>query len=119
DLPRARIPPSRLKQVLLNLLLNAADAFDGSPGTVRVLGRALHGRVEIAVEDRGPGIPPEVLGRVFDPFFTTKDPGAGTGLGLFMAHQVMQRYNGGISVCSEPGRGTTFTLELPAEDLDA
>jgi signal transduction histidine kinase len=118
DLPRARLPPSRFKQVLLNLLLNAADALEGRAGTVRIVGADRGRCLEIAVEDPGPGIPPELLGRIFDPFFTTKEPGHGTGLGLFMAHQVVQRYNGGISVRSAPGQGTTFTLELPVEGRD-
>ena len=116
DLPRARIPPSRLKQILLNLILNAADAMDGAAGKLVIRVAAANARIEVSVQDTGPGITPEALGRIFDPFFTTKDPGRGTGLGLFMAHQVVQRYNGGISVRSAPGEGTTFILELPAEE---
>jgi len=116
QLHRAAIPPSRLKQILVNLLLNAADAMEGTPGEVTVSVSGAEGRVEISVRDTGPGIAPEVLDRIFDPFYTTKDPGRGTGLGLFMAHQVIQRYNGGISVRSIPGEGTTFTLELSAEE---
>ena len=115
---RAGIPPSRLKQILVNLLLNAADAMEGAPGRVTLTVIPAGDRVEIAVRDTGPGIAPEVLGRIFDPFYTTKDPGRGTGLGLFMAHQIIQRYNGGISVKSVLGEGTTFTLELPAEETD-
>ena len=116
DLPRARIPPSRLKQILLNLILNAADAMEGAPGELIIGVAAARGRIEVAVRDTGPGITPEAQRRIFDAFFTTKDPGRGTGLGLFMAHQIIQRYNGGISVRSASGEGTTFTLELPAEE---
>ncbi|MFH1530666.1 MAG: ATP-binding protein [Pseudomonadota bacterium] len=113
---RARIPPSRLKQILVNLLLNAADAMEGAPGEVTIAIAAAGDRVEISVRDTGPGIAPEILDRIFDPFFTTKDPGRGPGLGLFMAHQIIQRYNGGISVQCVRGVGTTFTLDLPAEE---
>lgn len=117
QLHRASIPPSRLKQILVNLLLNAADAMEGAPGEVTIGVTGAGGRVEVSVRDTGPGIVPEVLERIFDPFYTTKDPGKGTGLGLFMAHQVIQRYNGGISVHSVIGEGTTFTLELSAEEI--
>jgi signal transduction histidine kinase len=117
QLHRVQIPPSRLKQILVNLLLNAADAMADAPGEVTISVSARDGRVEISVRDTGPGIPPEVLERIFDPFYTTKDPGSGTGLGLFMAHQVIQRYNGGISVHSVPGEGTTFILELSPEEI--
>jgi len=116
ELHRIEIPPSRLKQILVNLLLNAADAMEGAPGEICVEIAAAGDKVEVSVRDTGPGIPAEVLERIFDPFYTTKDPGRGTGLGLFMAHQIIQRYNGGISVRSAPGVGTTFTLVLPAKE---
>ena len=116
DLPRARIPPSRLKQILLNLILNAADAMEGAPGELVISVTSASGRVEVSVRDTGPGITPEAQRRIFDAFYTTKDPGRGTGLGLFMAHQIIQRYNGGISVRSVPGEGTTFFLEFSAEE---
>jgi hypothetical protein len=69
--------------------------------------------VVIGVSDTGPGIPPEVVGRLFDPFFTTKEPGKGTGLGLHTVHTILTRAGGKISVASD-GLGTTFTVTLPA-----
>jgi CheY-like chemotaxis protein len=72
------------------------------------------GRVAVTISDTGAGIPPENLGRVFDPFFTTKAVGTGTGLGLSICHGIIQKFGGGITVWSEVGKGTSFTVTLPA-----
>jgi signal transduction histidine kinase len=101
-----------LEQVLLNLLINAAQALDG-PGTVRVRTAVRDGAVEITVADDGRGIPPELLDRIFDPFFTTKPAGEGTGLGLSISHEIVRRHGGRIDVDSRPGRGTEFRVRLP------
>ncbi len=122
----------RLQQLLINLAGNAIDAVAGA-GEVRVVARAAavmatpaaghlvfgHCRpedaaVEIEVRDNGPGIAPEILPRIFDPFFTTKDVGQGMGLGLFIAFEIVEEHGGCIAVDSEVGRGTTFTVRLPA-----
>jgi signal transduction histidine kinase len=108
----------RIGQVLLNLLVNAAQAIEpGQPGRHRVALRAragCEGRVVVEVEDTGHGIPAEHLARVFDPFFTTKPVGVGTGLGLSICQGIVASLGGAIQVESEPGRGTTFRLVLPA-----
>ncbi len=71
-------------------------------------------RVVVAVEDDGPGVPLEVRDRIFDPFFTTRREKGGTGLGLSLAHSIVTDHGGTIDLESEPGRGSTFWLELPA-----
>lgn len=107
----ADIKPSQLQQILVNLLLNAADAMGGK-GRIRVIVEADERWVRIRVEDEGPGIPEADLGRVFDPFYSTKPPGEGTGLGLAICAQIAEVYGGGISIESVEGRGTTLTIRL-------
>jgi len=107
----AEIRPSQLQQVLVNLLLNAADATGGK-GHVDIRVRRADRFVEIRVVDDGPGIPPEDQERIFDPFFSTKPPGEGTGLGLAICAQLVEVYGGEITVDSTPGEGATFTLRL-------
>jgi signal transduction histidine kinase len=124
----------RLQQALLNLVKNALEATEGEGGvTVRareieeadalrardndlvIFNKCPAGRpaVEIQVADQGPGIPAEVLVRVFDPFFTTKDVGLGSGLGLFVVHQIIEEHGGCIRLNSTPSQGTEITLLLP------
>jgi signal transduction histidine kinase len=112
DVPEIRCTPHELKQVFLNLLVNAAQAVQEG-GRVQVA--TLRGRdhVAVVVEDDGCGIEPENLDRIFDPFFTTKPVGEGTGLGLGLAYQIVQSHGGAIHVRSEPGRGTRFLVKLP------
>ena len=78
------------------------------------------GMVRIEISDTGKGIRPEHLGKIFDPGFTTKGVGVGTGLGLSIVYQIIQAHNGSITVKSELGKGTTFTILLPAaqDDID-
>ena len=105
--------PAKLNQVVMNLLSNAIDASPAE-GTVTVRTRqATDGGVEIEVEDRGTGIPPDVLSRIFDPFYTTKPQGQGTGLGLSISYGIVQDHGGTIDVSSEVGAGTRFTVRLP------
>ncbi|WP_224369965.1 hybrid sensor histidine kinase/response regulator [Hyalangium versicolor] len=116
------VPPvmadgSRLGQVFLNLLVNAAHAIPegnalGSEISVRARMDA-SGRVSVEVSDTGVGIRADLLPRIFEPFFTTKSVGSGTGLGLSICHGIVQSLGGEISVRSEEGRGTTFTVLLP------
>jgi len=121
DLPPVRANESRLGQVFLNLLVNAAQAIpEGAAdrNEIRIVTRSVPpGRVTIEVRDSGGGIPPEVLGRIFDPFFTTKPSGVGTGLGLSICHSIVTALDGEISVDTAAERGTTFRVTLPIADL--
>lgn len=107
------IDPHDFQQVILNLFINAIQAMN-SGGSLRVVGYRKDSMVMIDVIDSGAGIAQEDLGRVFDPFFTTKSPGEGTGLGLWLSYEIMKTYNGEITVESEVGKGSKFTLSFPA-----
>jgi signal transduction histidine kinase len=118
DVPPVEANESRLGQVILNLLVNAAQAIpEGSAKSnkIRVTTRAVaRDRVAIEVFDTGAGIPAANLERIFDPFFTTKPIGVGTGLGLSICHRIVTDFGGEMSVESELGRGTLFRVVLPA-----
>ncbi|OGP57707.1 MAG: hypothetical protein A2V67_16525 [Deltaproteobacteria bacterium RBG_13_61_14] len=115
-LPAVRGSRHQFQQLLVNLILNAVDAMPRG-GRLTIL-TGLHkvggGEVEIRVEDTGEGIPRENLRRIFDPFFTTREPGQGTGLGLSICSRIVDSMNGRIEVESQPGRGSVFTVVLPA-----
>jgi two-component system NtrC family sensor kinase len=115
DLPPVTGDRSQIQQVILNILVNAVQAM-GERGTLTLTTHPGAGgrEVEIRIADTGCGIPPDVIDRIFDPFFTTKQGGQGTGLGLAIAYGIVTRHRGHISVQSEVGRGTTFTIRLPA-----
>jgi len=118
DIPPVKCYPQRLNQVFLNILVNAAQAIEDK-GEIRVKTQADNGYVEIRISDTGKGIPPEIIPKIFDPFFTTKDVGKGTGLGLNMAYNIIQKHKGTIDVESEVGKGTTFIIRLQTDpDLD-
>jgi len=115
ELPRAYIDEKKIKQVLINLLVNAIHAVDRK-GTIKIttgLNQATS-RIAIEVSDTGHGITKENISRIFDPFFTTKPTGEGTGLGLSVSYGIIKGHGGNISVKSEPGQGAAFTLTLPA-----
>ena len=110
-LPVLRCAGQQLKQVFLNLILNAEQAqVDG--GTIRLTTRARDGAVEVDVEDDGPGIPESIRERIFDPFFTTKAVGEGTGLGLGICHEIVRAHGGRIEV-GTPERGARLRVWLP------
>jgi two-component system, NtrC family, sensor kinase len=113
DLPRVRGTANQLRQVLLNVLLNAIQAMPGGGRVWVSAGTPEAGRVCVEVRDEGEGIPPEVLPRIFDPFFTTKEPGRGTGLGLSVSLAIVRTFGGDLQVASEPGQGTTVHACLP------
>lgn len=103
----------KLQQVFLNIISNAIDAMpDG--GTLKIEAERKENQVMIKISDTGVGIKREHLNRIFEPFFTTKGYGRGTGLGLSISYQIVKEHNGDITVDSEPGKGTTFTISLPA-----
>jgi signal transduction histidine kinase len=117
-MPTMTLDESKIKQVFMNLMMNAKQAIKDK-GIIRVITRfdsqAAVGIFE--VQDTGCGIASEHLPRIFDPFFTTKGTGEGTGLGLSVSYGIVKDHGGEISVRSEPGKGSTFTVALPvAED---
>ncbi len=115
-LPLVWADANQLQQVLVNLITNAKQAMAGTPGERRLTisaSRAGADRVRIRVADTGPGIPADTLGKVFDPFVTTKSDG--TGLGLSISYGIVREHGGTLSADSPPGRGATFTIELPIE----
>jgi signal transduction histidine kinase len=100
----------------MNILMNAVQAVD-ERGTITIVTRCAAPKcVEVAISDTGQGIPPEQIDRIFDPFFTTKASGKGTGLGLSIAYGIVTTHHGTISVASEVGKGSTFTVRLPIAD---
>lgn len=120
DLPAVPVFAGPLQQVLLNLIVNAAQAIEetrtpGAPlNRISITSRHEADDVVIIISDNGPGIAPDIMQRVFEPFFTTKPPGKGTGQGLALVHEIITARHGGvITVSSSPGRGAVFTIRLP------
>jgi predicted ATPase/signal transduction histidine kinase len=122
DTGSVEMNPQEIGRVIVNLLNNAFDAVleqqAKSDATyrpvVRLATRRAGDKVEIRVQDNGVGIPPAIRSRVFEPFFTTKPTGAGTGLGLSLSHDLVKVHSGTITLETEPGRGSTFVVSLPA-----
>jgi two-component system, cell cycle sensor histidine kinase and response regulator CckA len=124
------VDPGQIEQVIINLAVNARDAMpQGGKLSISIANRYVEahddgkssipaGRyVSVAVADTGTGISPDILAHIFDPFFTTKDKSKGTGLGLATAHGIIHQANGFITVDTREGMGSTFTILLPATDL--
>jgi signal transduction histidine kinase len=117
----SEIPPNldiyvdiqKFQEVLLNLLLNAAQAIHDGKGQINITARKGRQKMAISIQDTGVGILPEQLPHIFDPFFTTKEVGAGTGLGLSVAHGIIERHGGTLTVKSKLGEGSIFTIKLP------
>jgi len=115
ELPLVVCRSQQISQVVMNLLVNAAHAIsDKGVITLATLYREPDNLVEISVSDTGCGIAPENLGKIFEPFFTTKEPGKGTGLGLAISYDIVRKHGGELLVSSAVGKGTTFTMRLPA-----
>ncbi len=124
NLPLVACLPGELNQVLLNLIVNAAQAVaekngpqSGQEGTITIRTRQNGQWAEIRIEDTGPGIAEEIRHRVFDPFFTTKETGKGSGQGLSIVHNIITKKHGGtIEFQSRVGQGTTFIIRLPLQE---
>jgi len=114
DLPNVLADRKQIEEIFFNLIRNAGQAI-GERGRITIRVRSDgNSKVFIDIEDTGHGIPPDKLDQVFNPFYTTKEPGKGTGLGLFIVRQVVEKNKGRISVKSKMGEGTRFRLEFPA-----
>jgi len=116
--PDPNLPPllasaDHLQSVWLNLLLNAIDSLDKSPGQIRIASRKQGDEIHVQVMDNGKGVPPDRLTRIFEPFYTTKAPGRGTGLGLSVSHRIVKQHGGRIQVESQVGVGSAFTVMIP------
>jgi signal transduction histidine kinase len=105
--------PGAMGQLLMNLIANAAQAIPGR-GTITISSRRSPDGLQLTVRDSGTGIPPDVLSKIFDPFFTTKEVGKGSGLGLSIAHGIVERHGGRLTVESQVGLGTAFHIWLPS-----
>ncbi len=117
NLPRITTDPAQIQQVVLNIIDNAIDAV-GKSGQIDIKteynNSSAPREVVIEIADSGPGIPKDLLAKIFDPFFTTKAANEGTGLGLSISFTIIEKLGGTIQVTSEEGKGTTFTIRLPA-----
>jgi len=112
DLPQLAGYPAKLSQATYNVLDNAAKSI-GDNGKIRITtNRDEQGQIQVIVEDNGCGIAAEDIPHLFDPFFTTRDVGAGTGLGLTVAREIMNAHQGEILVKSQAGKGTRVTLRF-------
>jgi two-component system NtrC family sensor kinase len=118
DLPPVYVDKNQLQQVFLNLMLNACEAMPHG-GTLLVGSSAADRRVVVKVTDTGCGIKPKDVDKIFEPFFTTKPVGKGTGLGLSVSYGIVQQHGGTLEVTSEVGKGSTFTVTLPAHVPDS
>jgi signal transduction histidine kinase len=118
DIPDIECLPSQLNQVVMNLVVNAAQAMGDAHGRIVIRTGTEGEQVWLEVADNGSGIPPDTLTRIFEPFFTTKPVGKGTGLGLSLSYGIVQKHQGRIEVQSVAGQGTTFRVMLPIRRPD-
>ncbi len=112
NLPQTKCYPLKLNQVFINLLINAIHAIE-KKGKIKIKTWEKGGSIWVTVSDTGCGIPRENQSKIFEPFFTTKEVGKGTGLGLNISYEIIQRHKGEISFESKKGKGTTFTIRMP------
>ncbi len=115
EVPEIECSPSKINQVFLNLITNAAQAIEGTGDIVLRTERRGEDKVAISVSDTGCGIPAEILDKIRDPFFTTKEVGTGTGLGLSIVDEIIRSHKGELEVESAPGKGSKFTVVLPVK----
>jgi signal transduction histidine kinase len=119
DLPRLSGDRHEFQQVILNLLINSLDVLEGRAGErrIRIHGRVEGERVVLTVEDNGPGMRREDLGRVMDPFFSGKGRPDASGLGMFISYSIVRNHGGTLEVDSDPGAGFRATLSMPFEPV--
>jgi signal transduction histidine kinase len=119
SIPLVEVDVGQMQEVFMNLILNAAQAMDGS-GALTCITRLVDEAtaVEIEIRDTGPGIPADKVDKIFEPFYTTKEVGRGTGLGLSIAYGIVERHHGSIRVESEVGKGTTFFVRIPVPEAE-
>jgi two-component system NtrC family sensor kinase len=111
----AVIDPSQMERVFMNMIINAAEAMEGQGNlTLTTEFDPIEEQIIIFVSDTGNGINEDDMQKIFDPFFTTKEVGQGTGLGLALSYGIIREHDGSIAVESEVGKGTTFSVRLPA-----
>ena len=112
-IPEIMCDEQHLSQVFVNLLINSCYAVKGVAGVISIRTYCQDKHVCVEIDDTGEGIPEDILGKIFDPFFTTKEQGAGTGLGLSVSHEIIEKHGGTIAVNSTVGKGTRFLVSLP------
>jgi len=112
NLPQVMADADKLKQVLINLLMNAGQAI-GQHGRLHISSHGHEDAVEMVIADNGPGIPAEIRDQIFEPFFTNRADGKGTGLGLYICHNIITEHGGSISLEDNPDGGATFRIILP------
>jgi len=118
-LPLVKGDFSQLQQVFINLVVNAIQAMsDGGELTIH-MALSNDGFVKVSIQDTGCGIPPENMDKLFTPFFSTKEEVKGVGLGLAVSYGIVERHGGKIEVQSQVGKGSTFTVHLPAYKEEA
>ena len=110
-LPLINAQPNEIQQLFLKIIQNAVQAMEGH-GTIKITSQYNDNAIQVRIKDTGPGIPQEYLSKIFDPFFTTKEQGTGTGLGLNIVHNLVEKYGGSVNVNSELGKGSEFIVTL-------
>lgn len=112
-IPKLQVVPDQLVQVFINILMNAVDALDDTPGTIALSTATVDGEVRVVISDSGKGIESAEIEKIFEPFYSTKEVGKGTGLGLWVSYGIVKNFGGDILVESSPGKGSTFTVTFP------
>ncbi|WP_086933700.1 sensor histidine kinase [Agarilytica rhodophyticola] len=115
EIPEIEGKPGAISQVILNLVVNAADAIP-EHGNIFIATAVDKKEIKMSIRDNGSGIPQDILTKIYDPFFTTKEVGKGTGLGLAISHGIIQKHGGRLTVESKEGEGTEFTIALPVTE---
>ena len=113
ELPEIECSPSKINQVFLNLITNAAQAIEDTGDIVLRTERRGDDKIAVSISDTGCGIPADIMEKIRDPFFTTKEVGTGTGLGLSIVDEIIRSHSGDLEIESEPGKGSKFTVVLP------